>query len=208
VDCVALTDVSLHAVRSRPATLVAVDFSTLSDEDLLELVAGHRDGEAFEVLYQRYSRAVFAVVRRMVSDRGRSEDVVQEAFASVWRAAAGYKRERGSAAAWTFAISRNAAADALRARTAVAVGELPDHADPSAGPDEQTAAGLEAFAVHAAVDALPEREREVIELAYFEGLSQSEVAGRLSLPLGTVKTRTRSGLARLAARLADQRVVS
>jgi RNA polymerase sigma-70 factor (ECF subfamily) len=126
----------------------------------------------------------------------------------VWRAAAGYKRERGSAAAWMFAISRNAAADALRARTAVAIGELPEHADPSAGPDEQTAAGLEAFAVHAAVDALPEREREVIELAYFEGLSQSEVAGKLSLPLGTVKTRTRSGLARLASRLADQRVVS
>jgi RNA polymerase sigma-70 factor, ECF subfamily len=208
MDCVALSDVSLHAVRSRPARLVAVDLSTFSDEDLLELVAGHRDGEAFEVLYQRYSRAVYAVVRRMVSDRGRSEDVVQEAFASVWRAAAGYKRERGSAAAWMFAISRNAAADALRTRTAVAIGELPEHADPSAGPDEQTAAGLEAFAVHAAVDALPEREREVIELAYFGGLSQSEVAGRLSLPLGTVKTRTRSGLARLAARLADQRVVS
>jgi RNA polymerase sigma-70 factor (ECF subfamily) len=62
--------------------------------------------------------------------------------------------------------------------------------------------------VHAAVDSLPEREREVIELAYFSGLSQSEVAERLSLPLGTVKTRTRSGLARLAERLADERVVS
>jgi len=71
-----------------------VDLSALSDEDLLELVAERRDGEAFEVLYRRYSRAVYAVVRRMVGDPGRSEDVVQEAFASVWRAARGYRRER------------------------------------------------------------------------------------------------------------------
>jgi len=208
MDSVALTEVCTHAAPVRPARLVAVDLSALSDEDLLELVAQRRDAEAFEVLYQRYARAVFSVVRRTLGDRGRSEDVVQEAFASVWRAAKGYRRERGSASGWMFAISRNAAADVLRARTPVAVGELPEHADPAAGPDEQAAAGLEAFAVHAAVDALPEREREVIELAYFNGLSQSEVADRLSLPLGTVKTRTRSGLARLAARLADQRVVS
>lgn len=208
MDSVAVTDAPARTAWARPARLVAVDLSALSDEDLLELVAKHRDEEAFEVLYQRYSRAVYSVVRRMVGDHGRSEDVVQEAFASVWRAAAGYRRERGSGSAWMFAISRNAAADVLRARTPVAVGELPEHADPAAGPDEQAEAGLEAFAVHAAVDSLPEREREVIELAYFGGLSQSEVAGRLSLPLGTVKTRTRSGLARLAARLADQRVVS
>jgi RNA polymerase sigma-70 factor, ECF subfamily len=208
VDSIALTEVSARAVQPRAARLVAVDLSALSDEDLLELVAARRDAEAFEVLYARYSRAVFSVVRRVLGDRGRSEDVVQEAFASVWRAAKGYRRERGSAAGWLFAISRNAASDVLRARTPVAIGELPEHADPGAGPDDQAAAGLEAFAVHAAVDALPEREREVIELAYFGGLSQSEVAERLSLPLGTVKTRTRSGLTRLAARLADQRVVS
>ncbi len=208
METMALTDVCAHAVGARAARLVAVDLSALSDEDLLEMVAQQRDGEAFEVLYQRYSRAVYSVVRRTLGDHGRSEDVVQEAFASVWRAARGFRRERGSAAGWLFAISRNAAADVLRARTPVAVGELPEHADPGAGPDDQAAAGLEAFAVHAAVDALPEREREVIELAYFGGLSQSEVAERLSLPLGTVKTRTRSGLARLASRLADQRVVS
>ncbi len=208
MDSIALTEVCTRTARARPARLVAVDLSAQSDEDLLELVAQRRDAEAFEVLYQRYARAVFAVVRRTLGDRGRSEDVVQEAFASVWRAAKVYRRERGSAAGWMFAISRNAAADVLRARTPIAIGELPEHADPAAGPDDQAAAGLEAFAVHAAVDALPEREREVIELAYFGGLSQSEVAERLSLPLGTVKTRTRSGLARLATRLADQRVVS
>src|SRR5207302_3674484 len=136
MDSIALTEVCAHAAPLRPARLVAVDLSALSDEDLLELVAQRRDAEAFEVLYQRYARAVFSVVRRTLGDRGRSEDVVQEAFASVWRAAKGYRRERGSASGWMFAISRNAAADVLRARTPVAVCELPEHADPAAGPDE------------------------------------------------------------------------
>jgi RNA polymerase sigma-70 factor (ECF subfamily) len=183
-----------------------VDISALSDEELLERVAQTRDAEAFELLYQRYSRAVYAVVRRMLTDHGRSEDVVQEAFASVWRAAGGYRRERGSASGWLFAIARNASADALRGRRTATAAEAPDLADPSAGPEQRTAAELEAFAVHAAVDSLPGRERVVIELAYFSGLSQSEVAERLSLPLGTVKTRTRSGLARLAERLSSERV--
>lgn len=192
--------------RIRSSRLVAVDISALSDEELLERVAHTRDTEAFELLYRRYSRAVYAVVRRMLADHGRSEDVVQEAFASVWRAAAGYRRERGSASGWLFAIARNASADALRGRRTATVAEAPDLPDPSAGPEQRTAAELEAFTVHAAVDSLPDRERVVIELAYFSGLSQSEVAERLSLPLGTVKTRTRSGLARLAERLSSERV--
>jgi RNA polymerase sigma-70 factor, ECF subfamily len=202
------TTVGSLAGRPKAATLVAVDVSALSDEDLLELVADRRDGDAFEVLYRRYARAVYAVVRRGLGDHARSEDVVQEAFTSVWRSAAGYRRDRGSATGWLFAIARNASADVLRARTAVTVGDAPDRPDPGPGPDEVTSAMLEAFVVHAAVDSLPERERDVIELAYFRGLSQSEVAVQLSLPLGTVKTRTRSGLARLADRLSDERVVT
>jgi len=185
-----------------------MELSSLPDEDLLERVAGQRDAGAFEVLYRRYARAVYAVVRRGLGDHSRSEDVVQEAFASVWRSASGYRRERGSATGWLFAIARNATADTLRARTAVAVGDAPDRPDPGPGPDEIAASDLEAFVVHVAVDSLPDRERAVIELAYFEGLSQSEVADRLNLPLGTVKTRTRSGLARLAERLVDERVVT
>jgi RNA polymerase sigma-70 factor (ECF subfamily) len=195
-------------VRPKPVTLVAVDVSSLSDEDLLELVANRRDGEAFEMLYRRYARAVYAVVRRALGDHARSEDVVQEAFTSVWRSAAGYRRERGSATGWLFAIARNASADTLRARNPVAVGDAPDRPDPGPGPDELASSELEAFVVHAAVDSLPDRERDVIELAYFMGLSQSEVAEHLSLPLGTVKTRTRSGLARLSERLSNERAVT
>ena len=202
VTYVATRGLPLSAGVPVAARLVAVDLSALSDEDLLELVAERRDGEAFEELYRRYSRAVYAVVRRMLGDHARSEDVVQEAFATVWRAARGYRRERGSRR--RLAVRHRAQRRRRRAARTHARGRRrparPGRSRPR--PDERTAAELEAFKVHAAVDSLPEREREVIELAYFSGLSQSEVAERLSLPLGTVKTRTRSGLARLAERLA------
>jgi RNA polymerase sigma-70 factor (ECF subfamily) len=195
------------APGARAGRLVVVTAADRSDEQLLELVAVQRDAEAFDELYARYARALFAVVRRSLGEQGRSEDVVQEAFANVWRAASGYRRERGSAAGWLYAIARNAAADALRQRRAVSFGEPPDQADPAPGPEDVAASDFEAFKVHAAVDALPPRERDVIELAYFDGLSQREVADRLDVPLGTVKTRTRSGLARLAERLSEERVL-
>jgi RNA polymerase sigma-70 factor (ECF subfamily) len=175
-----------------------------TDEELLEAVARNRDEEAFGVLYQRYARAVFSLVVRILRDHHTGEDVAQEAFAAVWRAASGYRRGRGSAAGWMFAIARNAAIDSSRARVPLVVGELPDRADPAPLPDAQVIADLEAFRVHAAVDSLPDREREVIELAYYSGLAQSEIAEHLELPLGTVKTRTRSALARMAPMLREE----
>jgi RNA polymerase sigma-70 factor, ECF subfamily len=184
----------------RASPLGVVARSSHSDEDLLELMAKRRDEAAFDELYRRYARAVYEVVRRLPGDHARSEDVVQEAFASVWRAAAGYRRERGPAMGWLFAIARNAAVDALRSRAAASHSEVPDLPDDGPGPDERASAAEEAFRVHAAVDGLPDQEREVIELAYFDGLSQSEVAARLGAPLGTVKTRTRRALAHLADR--------
>jgi RNA polymerase sigma-70 factor (ECF subfamily) len=187
----------------RASPLGAVELSPLSDEDLLELVAERRDEAAFDEFYGRYGRAVYAVVVRQIGDRAGSEDVVQQAFTNVWRAAAGYRRERGPATGWLFAIARNAAVDALRRRAAASRWEAPDLPDDGPGPDERVAAAEGAFRVHAAVDRLPDQEREVIELAYFDGLSQSEVAARLGAPLGTVKTRTRRALAHLADRLAD-----
>jgi RNA polymerase sigma-70 factor (ECF subfamily) len=184
-----------------------VEYGSLTDEQLLGRVADHRDPEAFSELYTRYARAVYSLVARTLRDRDASEDVMQEAFTAVWRAARSYKPERGSAVAWMFTIARNAAVDAARARRPVAFGDPPESPDPGPAPDVEVAAGLDAFRVHAAVDGLPEREREVISLAYFQGLSQSEVADRLELPLGTVKTRTRAGLARLADRLDREQVV-
>ena len=191
----------------RPSPLDFVGLSSRSDEDLLELVAERRDEAAFDELYRRYGRAAYAVVRRLVGDHARSEDVAQQAFINVWRAAAGYRRERGPATGWLFAIARHAAFDALRTREAPSRWEVPDLPDDGPGPDQRAAAAEQAFRVHAAVDRLPDHEREVIELAYYDGLSQSEVAARLGAPLGTVKTRTRRALAHLADRLAEERVM-
>jgi RNA polymerase sigma-70 factor, ECF subfamily len=199
-------------VTTMPRTLAPKGWSrlapvvpeSLTDEDLLERVARDRDQAAFELLYERYSRAVFSLVSRILRDRHTGEDVAQEAFAAVWRAAAGYHRGRGSAAGWMFAIARNAAIDAGRARVPLVVGELPDRPDPSPLPDAQAISELESFRVHIAVDSLPDREREVIELAYFSGLAQSEIAERLELPLGTVKTRTRTALQRMAPMLREE----
>jgi RNA polymerase sigma-70 factor (ECF subfamily) len=191
----------------RSSPLGAVELSSRSDEDLLELVAERRDEAAFDEFYRRYGRAVYAVVVRLIGDRAHSEDVVQQAFTNVWRAAAGYRRDRGPATGWLFAIARNAAFDAVRSRAAPSRWEVPDLPDDGLGPDERAAAAEQAFRVHAAVDRLPDHEREVVELAYFDGLSQSEVAARLGSPLGTVKTRTRRALAHLADRLAAERVM-
>jgi RNA polymerase sigma-70 factor (ECF subfamily) len=196
----------IEAPPQRPSAPDVVVRSTPTDEDLLELVAQRRDEAAFDELYRRYARAVYGVVRRRLGDHARSEDVVQEAFTSAWRAAARYRRERGSATSWLFTIARNAAIDALRSRVPAGDSEIPDLPDDSPGPDGLAAAAEDAFRVHAAVDGLPGHEREVIELAYFAGLSQTEVAARLGLPLGTVKTRSHRALARLADRLADERI--
>jgi RNA polymerase sigma-70 factor, ECF subfamily len=202
---VSLATTAPRALAPRGWSRLAVVLpETMSDEDLLERVARERDQSAFEILYQRYARAIYSLVSRILRDRHTGEDVAQEAFAAVWRAAAGYHRGRGSAAGWMFAIARNAAIDASRARVPLVVGELPDRPDPSPLPDAQAISDMEAFRVHVAVDSLPDREREVIELAYFSGLAQSEIAQQLELPLGTVKTRTRSALQRMAPMLREE----
>jgi RNA polymerase sigma-70 factor, ECF subfamily len=202
---VSLATTAPRALAPRGWSRLAVVLpETMSDEDLLERVARERDQSSFEILYQRYARAIYSMVSRILRDRHTGEDVAQEAFAAVWRAAAGYHRGRGSAAGWMFAIARNAAIDASRAKVPLVVGELPDRPDPSPLPDAQAISDMEAFRVHVAVDSLPDREREVIELAYFSGLAQSEIAQQLELPLGTVKTRTRSALQRMAPMLREE----
>jgi len=182
-----------------------MEYGALTDEQLLVRVADHRDESAFDELFRRYSRAVYSLVVRVLRDRDAGEDIVQDTFAAIWRAASSYRPDRGKATSWVFTIARNAAVDAARSRRTV-TGELPETIDPGPGPDALAGAEMDAFRVHLAVDSLPPREREVISLAYFDGLSQSEVAARLELPLGTVKTRTRSALGRLAERLDREEV--
>jgi RNA polymerase sigma-70 factor, ECF subfamily len=170
-----------------------------SDVDLLVRVA-ERDREAFEMLYHRYVRPVFGLALRRLRDRQRAEDAVQETFAAVWRSAQSYRPERGPAAPWLYTVARNAIVDRQRARVDQPA-EVPDMASAEPGPLDRAEASFVAWRVHRALEELPEKEREVLELAYWSELSQSEVAEYLHIPLGTVKTRTRSALSRLAGLL-------
>src|SRR4051795_301225 len=209
----ALETPRLRAVPSQTAPLPP----ETADADLLTRVAD-RDREAFEQLYHRYVRSVFGLALRRLRDRQRAEDAVQETFAAVWRSAASYRPDRGPAAPWLYAIARNAIVDRFRAK-ADPTGEVPElvsgepgpadraeaavvagggHVRGGPGPADRAESSFVSWRVHRALEELPPREREVIELAYWSGLSQSEVAEYLHIPLGTVKTRTRSALTRLA----------
>jgi RNA polymerase sigma-70 factor, ECF subfamily len=158
-----------------------------SDGELIQRAADG-DQSAFEQLYSRYARPVFGLALRRLGDRGRAEDAVQETFASIWRSAASYRPERGPGAPWLYAVARNAIVDRARNRTEVPA-EIPDAATHDPGPGDLAEQGWVSWRVHRALEELSEREREVIALAYWSGLSQSEVAEFLGIPLGTVKTR-------------------
>jgi len=167
-----------------------------TDAELI-LRIGDGDREAFESLYERYARPVYGFALRRLRDRGQAEDVAQETFASIWRSAASYRPDRGPGAAWLYAVARNAVVDRIRIN-ARSTPNVPVDAPSEAGPEEHVQTDWLAWRVHRAFAELPETEKSVLELAYWGGLSQSEVADFLGIPLGTVKTRTRSGLARMA----------
>ena len=173
-----------------------------SDGELIERV-GHGDRDAFEELYRRYTRPVFGLALRRLGDRGRAEDAFQEAFAAIWRSASSFDPERGQGGAWLYTVARNAIVDGARRRPEPPM-EAPEEPTREDGPAERAEAGWLAWRVHCALELLPAHERPVIELAYWGGLSQSEISERLQVPLGTVKTRTRSALSRLADLLEDE----
>ena len=172
-----------------------------SDQRLLERVAG-KDSQALADLYDRYAPVALALAGRILGDRSEAEDVLQVVFTRVWTDAGRYDPSKGSPMSWLLSWVRNGAIDRLRRREALqraahhsaeratsAHGESHDHDhDPTAEERER---------LKKAVESLPADQRQVIELAYFEGLSQSQIAQRLGEPLGTVKTRTRLGMNKL-----------
>jgi RNA polymerase sigma-70 factor (ECF subfamily) len=177
--------------------ITRVPLAEVGDGELLRQIAMGNE-EAFHILWDRFGPGIFTVCRRRLADAGAAEDATQETFTSVWRRAGTFDPARGSAAGWLYAIARNAAAQLVRRRhTGANLAVL----------DEQTADESDdpvmRLAVHAALVRLPATEREVLELAYFEDMTQTEIANRLRLPLGTVKTRTRSGLQRLSTYLEE-----
>ena len=173
-----------------------------ADGELLRRIA-ERDVDAFDLLYQRYARAVYGLALRRLGDRSRAEDALQETFAAVWRSAGSYRPDRGPGAPWLYAVARNAVVDRARARNDQ-YGDVPETESTELRPDEAAESAYVSWRVHRALEELPERERDVVELAYWGGLSQSEVASFLGIPLGTVKTRTRAALGRLASLLEEE----
>ena len=173
-----------------------------SDEELLAgLAAGAV--ESLDALYERYASMAYGIARRITADDALAEDVVQDAFLGAWRSAGRYVAGRGSVKTWLLAIVHHRAIDAVRRRRPVS--ELPDETEGARTPDSLTfpdvwgevAGRLDADAVRRALDALPSAQREAVELAYFGGLSQTEIAERTGVPLGTVKSRVRLALVAL-----------
>lgn len=161
--------------------------------ELLQRVADRGDVEAFRKLFQSYAPRVKSYMMRQGADSGTAEELAQETLLTVWRKAALYSGEKGSATTWIFTIARNLRIDRLR-REAVWQ-ELPDGHDEEASsdtpPDEQLSDKERSARVQTALAALPPDQQEVVTLSYIEGLSHSEIAERLKLPLGTVKSRMR-----------------
>jgi RNA polymerase sigma factor (sigma-70 family) len=168
-----------------------------ADQAVLDQIADGRL-EALEELYDRYRTMAYSIAFRITSDAGAAEDVVQDAFLGAWRNAARYERGRGSVKTWLLSIVHHRAVDAVRRRRPTI--ELPDREDvPPAGltlPDlwQEVSAGLDRDAVRSALSQISDVQREAIELAYFGGLTQQEIAVRTNTPLGTVKSRMRLGL--------------
>ena len=160
--------------------------------------------EAGAELYDRYGAHVYALARRILRHDTDAEDVVQEVFAQAWRSAAAYDRSRGTILAWLLIMTRTRAIDRLRMRESRPQGDstqLPNISDAGTPAIEVLIADEQRDRVRGALDTLPAQQRVPLELAYYEGLSQSAIAARLSQPLGTVKTRIRMALGVLRERL-------
>lgn len=193
------------------ATRVAADNAyseAASDEVLIRRVAVDGDQDALSLLFDRYQAQMYGLAMRITNDAAMAQDAVQEAFVGVWRNASRYIDTRASVRTWMLSITHHRAIDLVRRRRSNV--PLPDteSADASlTAPDvwPEVARAADADAVRAAMSRLSDEQREAIELAYFAGLTQTEIAARVGAPLGTVKSRVRLGLIQLRRMLEDIR---
>ena len=170
-----------------------------SDEELVSALA-ERDAGALEELYDRYGRLSFSLAVRIVGSPETAEEIVQEVFLSIWRGAATYQNGRGAAKTWLLSITHHRAIDAVRRRLSRVQADPIDERIQFAGEHDvwlDVSRSLTREEVRLALAALPQEQRESIELAYLGGLTYPEIAERLSVPLGTVKSRLRLGLQKL-----------
>jgi RNA polymerase sigma-70 factor (ECF subfamily) len=174
------------------------------DDDLMRRMAAG-DPSALRSTYDRTAGTVLALALRILGARPEAEEVVQETFLELWRRAPAYDPRRGSAVAWILSICRSRAIDRIRSRGVAArvAQSAAAEGDPVAMPIENTEARQRRERVQEALLSLPAEQREAIELAYFGGLTQREIAQRTGEPLGTVKTRVRLALAKLSGLLRE-----
>jgi RNA polymerase sigma-70 factor, ECF subfamily len=186
-------------------------YSGLDDEELMQRLA-YRDLVAFRALYDRYGNLVYSAALRVVRDAQIAEDMVQEIFLRIWRKPESYVAQRGRFVTWLTSVTRNRAVDEVRSRGRRFRHETasPEEQERELPTSEQDDPALTAELsdqrrlIIAALTQIPAEQREIIELAYFGGLTQQEIAERLSQPLGTVKTRIRLGMQKLRAALTPE----
>lgn len=180
-------------------------------EARLLMKTGEKDDAAFEQLYRIYKTLCFRIILKITKNRMISEEILQNVFIKIWDSAGGYNPEKGSVYSWITTITRNKAIDRIRSKEYKEwfknTNSIDDHLNEFKGPGEpvlETMINSElAVRVTGALDLIPVEQREVIELSFFEGLSHTEIAEQLRLPLGTVKTRMRQGLLKLHKLLND-----
>ncbi len=190
----------LNAGRAAPR-----DYSRFLDEALLALVA-REDEEALAELYDRYTRVAYGLALRVVRDPALAEDAVQEAFLTLWRTAAGFRSDRAKPSTWILTLVHRRAVDVVRREERRRAAPLETVEEPDAlglATDEEIERTDRRRLVQQALRQLPDEQREALELAYYGGLTQSELAERLAVPLGTIKSRMFTGLRRLRDILAD-----
>ena len=175
-----------------------------SDDQIMVALA-QSELRALDALYDRYARPAYSLAYRIVGERGAAEDVVQDSFLSAWRQAKSFKRERGSVRTWLMSIVHHRAIDRLRAVASggvtIPIEDMPDAPAEAPGVWQQVWTSLRADAVRGALDVLPPEQKKSIELAYFSGYTQTEIAELMGVPLGTVKGRMRMALQKLRAAL-------
>jgi RNA polymerase sigma-70 factor, ECF subfamily len=181
--------------------LRSADRRALADEELMQLVQ-NGEVDAFEVIFDRHASAAFSLAYRMCGRRATAEDIVQDAFLSLWRSGSGYDPRRGSVRSWVLSVVHNRAVDAMRRVGSKAGRDVPDEGIADRLPAaERTDAEVErrddARQLRTALDELPPDQRRVIELAYFGGFTHNQIAEMLDLPPGTVKGRMRLGLTKM-----------
>jgi RNA polymerase sigma-70 factor (ECF subfamily) len=178
-----------------------------AEAELVARMAAGDTGAALEAFYQRFAGLVLAVANRILSSRAEAEEVLQEIFFELWRRAPQYDVSRASVTTWVLTVARSRALDARRARARRPSGAGEESAIPPAPdeerPDERALAQQRSKAVHMAMARLTPEQRQALELAYFDGLSHTEIAARLNLPLGTVKSRILSAMKLLRGGLAE-----